>query len=57
MLKVWDTSDQEELICEMALGYVDFNPIISRFNTPHEAIKNFAEFLDESFRSVIMFTL
>ncbi|NHB57636.1 nitroreductase [Acinetobacter sp. 194] len=46
VLEVLDASDQEELVCAIALGYADPNAIVNQFVTPREPAENFAVFLD-----------
>ena len=46
VLDVLEASDNEELICGMALGYADPNEIVNTFVTPREPAENFTVFLD-----------
>lgn len=46
VLEVLDASDQEELVCAIALGYADPDAIVNQFVTPREPAENFAFFLD-----------
>lgn len=46
VLEVLGATDQEELVCGMALGYADPKHIINSFTTPRETIEKFTVFLD-----------
>lgn len=45
VLDVLNASDQEELVCAIALGYADPDAIVNQFVTPREPAENFAVFL------------
>lgn len=46
VLETLGATDQEELLCAVALGYANPNAIVNRFTTPREPVENFAVFLD-----------
>ncbi|MEB3767965.1 nitroreductase [Acinetobacter sp. MD2] len=47
VLDVLNASDDEELVCTVAIGYADPDAKVNTFITPREAVENFAVFLDE----------
>lgn len=47
VLDILGASDDEELVCAIALGHADPNHIVNTFITPREPVENFAVFLDE----------
>lgn len=47
VLDVLGASEDEELVCTIALGYADPDDIVNTFITPRESVENFAVFLNE----------
>lgn len=47
VLNIIGASENEELVCGMALGYADPDHIVNTFITPREKAENFTVFLDE----------
>ncbi|MGN2485488.1 nitroreductase [Acinetobacter calcoaceticus] len=47
VLDILGASDDEELVCAIALGHADPNHIVNTFITPREPVENFTVFLDE----------
>ncbi len=46
MLDILGATDDEELVCAIALGHADPEHIVNTFITPREPVENFAVFLD-----------
>lgn len=46
VLDVLGASDDEELVCAIALGYADPEHIVNTFITPREPVESFTQFLD-----------
>ena len=47
VLEVLGASDDEELVCTVALGYANPDEIVNTFITPREPVENFTVFLSE----------
>jgi len=47
VLEVLGASDDEELVCTIALGYANPDEIVNTFITPREPVENFTVFLSE----------
>ncbi|MBJ9986630.1 nitroreductase [Acinetobacter sp. S40] len=47
VLEVVGASEDEELVCTIALGYADPDDIVNTFITPREPVESFAVFLSE----------
>ena len=47
VLEVLGASDDEELVCTVALGYANPDGIVNTFITPREPVENFTVFLSE----------
>ena len=47
VLDVVGASEDEELVCTIALGYADPDDIVNTFITPRESVESFAVFLSE----------
>ncbi len=46
VLDVLHASEDEELVCTVALGYADPDHIVNTFITPRESVESFTQFLD-----------
>ena len=46
VLDTLNASEDEELVCGMALGYADPDHIVNTFITPRESVESFTQFLD-----------
>ena len=47
VLEVLGASDDEELVCTVALGYANPDEIVNTFITPREPVENFTVFMSE----------